>query len=82
MRRNLQRSHLSELTRILMNERTMMAPLPAPEDARSLARYELTQLSERISRALAAGSNVDATTRAHLLETKVRIDRALAKAAG
>ncbi len=76
MRRNLQRSHLSEMTRILMNERTIAAMTPAPEDARSLARYELTQLSERIGRAMAAGS-IDATTRAHLLDTKVRIDRAL-----
>jgi hypothetical protein len=77
IRRNLQRSYLSEMTRILMNERTLFAGALAPEDARSLARYELTQLSERIGRALSTGGTLDATTRAHLLETKVRIDRAL-----
>jgi hypothetical protein len=77
MRRNLQRSHVAEMTRVLMNERTPAQLALAPEDARSLARYELTQLSERIARALAGGASLDATTRAHLLETKVRIDRAL-----
>ena len=60
-----------------MNERTPMTTIVAPEDARSLARYELSQLSERIGRALSTGGSLDATTRAHLLETKVRIDRAL-----
>ncbi len=77
IRRNLQRSHLVEMIRVLMNERTPMMMMLAPEDARSLARYELSQLSERIARALATGASLDATTRAHLLETKVRIDRAL-----
>jgi hypothetical protein len=76
IRRNLQRSYIGEMTRILLNERSPFAPMPAPEDARSLARYELTQLSARIGRAQSSGS-LDATTRAHLLETKVRIDRAL-----
>jgi hypothetical protein len=76
-RRNLQRSYVSEMTRVLMTERTLLGPVPAPEDARSLARYELTQLSDRIGRALATGAALDATSRAHLLETKVRIDRAL-----
>ncbi|HEY0672237.1 MAG TPA: zinc-dependent metalloprotease [Longimicrobiales bacterium] len=77
IRRNLQRSHITEMMRVLMNERTPFMMTLAPEDARSLARYELTQLSERLGRALSAGSAIDATTRAHLLETKVRIDRAL-----
>ena len=77
-RRNLQRSHVSEMTRILMNERVLGGmPVPPPEDARSLARMELTNLSDRIGRTLANGASLDATTRAHLLETKVRIDRAL-----
>ncbi len=77
IRRNLQRSHIAEMTRILLNERSPFAPAPAPEDARSLARFELTQLSDRLGRALSNGASLDATTRAHLLETKVRIDRAL-----
>jgi hypothetical protein len=77
IRRNLQRSHLSEMIRILMNERTPFMSLLAPEDARSLARLELTQLSERIERVARSGAALDATSRAHLLETKVRIDRAL-----
>ena len=76
-RRNLRRTYVSEMTRVLINERSVLNPVPAPEDARSLARFELTQLSERIGRALSTGASLDATTRAHLLETKVRIDRAL-----
>jgi hypothetical protein len=77
IRRNLQRSYVSEMVRLMLNERPLFAP-SAPEDARSLARYELLQLSEQMGRALSSRANLDATTRAHLLETKARADRALA----
>ena len=50
----------------------------APEDARSLARYELTRLSERLALATAANNGLDLETRAHYAESKVRIDRTLA----
>lgn len=76
IRRNLQRSYVSEMVRLMLNERPFFAP-PAPEDARSLARYELLQLSEQLGRSLSGGGHLDATTRAHVLETKARIDRAL-----
>jgi hypothetical protein len=43
---------------------------------RSLARLELVELSDEIGRVLDRRS-LDRDTRAHLSETKVRIDRAL-----
>ncbi len=71
-RRNLQRSYLNELTILLID------PSPVvPEDARSLARWELRRLSSRLGDALAASVGLDTATRAHLDESKARIDRAL-----
>ncbi len=75
-RRNLQRMYVDHLTRIMLDVRPSPRTRPAPEDARSLARLELTELSSRIGRALEIPS-LDRTTRAHLLESKVRIDEAL-----
>jgi hypothetical protein len=78
-RRNLQRSHLEELVDKLLDRRggPPSAFNPAtPEDARSLARYELTRLSRRIAQVAGSGS-LDRMTRAHLAESKARIDRAL-----
>ncbi len=77
IRRNLQRAYLDRVTDILLDVRPSPTATPAPEDARSLARLELTELSARIEAALAAGSSLDRTTRAHLLESKARIDQAL-----
>jgi hypothetical protein len=71
-RRNLQRSHLNELVGLMIGRSPAV-----PEDARSLARYQLKQLSERIGAALASGASLDVATRAHLDESKARIDRAL-----
>ena len=75
-RRNLQRAYLTRMTDKLLDQRNPMAT-PTPEDVRSLARYELTTLSQRIGHALAAGGSTDVATRAHLMESKARIDRAL-----
>jgi hypothetical protein len=50
--------------------------IDAPEDVRSVARLELTELSTRIDTALDA-SDLTTETRAHLAETQARIDRAL-----
>lgn len=75
-RRNLQRAHLDLLTAKLNDIRAAPNAAPPPEDARSLARYELVRLSERIERALEAGS-LDVPTRAHLMETRARLERAL-----
>jgi hypothetical protein len=76
-RRNLQRAHLDQMSRIMLNLRPFPWVQPAPEDARSLARYELVELGQRIDRALAAGGSIETTTRAHLLESKARIDKAI-----
>lgn len=70
-RRNLQRTHVEVLTTLLTSRQSMV-----PEDARSLARYELRQLSDRIAAALEA-PGVDTMTRAHLEESKARMDAAL-----
>lgn len=48
-----------------------------PEDARSLARLELSELSERLDAVLASDASLSRETRAHLAESKARIDRAL-----
>jgi hypothetical protein len=75
-RRNLQRMHVKELTRIMYDTRTNPFVSPVPEDARSLARLELTQLSGRLGTALNT-QGLDNSTKAHLVETKARIDKAL-----
>lgn len=75
-RRNLQRAYIEELTRIMLDMRPTSGTYPAPEDARSLARLELVELSAAIGRAQQA-SGVDRTMQAHLAESKVRIDEAL-----
>ncbi len=75
-RRNLQRSYVDQLTRIMLDLRPSPSTPPAPEDARSLARLELTELSDRLRRSLEAPS-LDRTAKAHLMESKVRIDEAL-----
>ena len=48
-----------------------------PDDARSLARLHLVELSDRIDPALDAGAAVDVETRAHFMESQARIERAL-----
>jgi hypothetical protein len=75
-RRNLQRMYVDHLTRIMLDIRPTPSSRPAPEDARSLARLELIELSGRIGTALQSAS-LDRTTKAHLTESKVRIDEAL-----
>jgi hypothetical protein len=75
-RRNLQRMYVDHLIRIMLDVRPSPSTRPAPEDARSLARLELTELSGRIGSALESAS-LDRTTRAHLMESKARIDEAL-----
>ena len=82
-RRTLQRTYTDRLIDFLLDTTSWITIAPGdadqqsvPEDVRSLARLELAQLSDRIGRTLDRGS-LDRTTRAHLSETKVRIDRAL-----
>jgi hypothetical protein len=71
IRRDIQRWHLGRLTRMVV------APtLATPEDARSVARATLTDLSARLDRAL-AGSGLDAYTRAHYVDSRQRIRQTL-----
>lgn len=71
-RRDLQRAHLDEMTKLLVKpaERT-------PADARAVARMQLRGLARRIDGALGAGASLDAYTRAHLQESRARIQKAL-----
>jgi hypothetical protein len=48
-----------------------------PADARSVARVQLRDVNRRISASLTRGATLDAYTRAHLDESKARIDMAL-----
>ena len=52
-------------------------PPGAPDDARALARLALTRVDARCARALAVAAPMGDNTRAHLLETRARIKRAL-----
>ncbi len=49
-----------------------------PEDARSLARLQLQRIDARCARAQRTGATLGEYTRAHLAETRARIQRALA----
>ena len=72
-RRDLQRAHLDQMIRLVTD-----APSGTPADARSVARYTLTDLHERLERRLAPPTyNFDTYTRAHLAESKERIKSAL-----
>jgi hypothetical protein len=56
----------------------LLRPNPAtPEDAATLARYNLTQIRGRIQQALGSDPAMNTTTRAHLQESAARIDEAL-----
>jgi hypothetical protein len=78
-RRNLQRAYLDELVAKALDRvqgtRNSFNP-STPEDARSLARYEMERLSRRIGQ-IQGDTRLDRVTRAHLGESKARIDRAL-----
>jgi len=79
---NLQRLYTDRLIRLMLEAppfRTYsdgsIREVPVPEHVRSLARLELTELSEQITQAL--NGTLDRDMQAHLTETQVRIDRAL-----
>jgi len=71
-RRDLQRAYLDEMIGIVTD-----APSNMPADARSVARAQLRDLSERINRRLSPPYNFDAYTEAHLREVQVRLEKAL-----
>jgi hypothetical protein len=70
-RRELQRAYVDRLTEMVARR-----PEGLPGDARAAARAALVELRGRIATSL-AGGGADAITRAHLAESKVRIDHAL-----
>jgi len=69
-RRNLQREHLTQLSRILLAPKK-----DTPGDAIALARADLNYLRGRISGALTA--SLDAISRAHLEDSAARIQQVL-----
>ena len=71
-RRDLQRAYLDRMTEIIVNPPDRM-----PADARAVARVQLRDLQQRISRRLTPPYNFDAYTYAHLYEIQERIDKAL-----
>ncbi|MGH7612935.1 MAG: zinc-dependent metalloprotease [Gemmatimonadales bacterium] len=71
IRRDLQRMYLGELLQL------HVSPAPGtPDDARAIARVTLVELNGRLTRALAAG-RLDAYTRAHYADARVKIEQAL-----
>jgi hypothetical protein len=89
IRRNLQREHLRRLMSMVIGSRSssfestygyvvFAGASGVPADARSLARMHLADLRKRMTGVLdQAGSNLDETTRAHLVECRERINKAL-----
>ena len=72
LRRSLQREHLNLLILMVLRNRRV------PEDARSLAWYELRQLDKDLEKAIKKrGKKMDDYTRAHLEETRDRIVKTL-----
>ncbi len=79
LRRNIQREHLKTLSRIALRNYSV------PEDATSLARASLNRIAENLDTKLGDTKLSDATSRAHLEETRARIkailDAQIAKSA-
>ena len=71
-RRDLQRAYVDRLAAMVVSP-----PPGLPDDARALARLQLTRIDGRASRTLAGKEPVGDYTRAHLMETRARIKRAL-----
>jgi hypothetical protein len=71
-RRSLQREHLKRMTNMLLRDAAM------PEDARTLARYELVELQGRLKGILGRSKGaMPLETRAHLAECSARIEESL-----
>lgn len=71
-RRNLQRMHLRMLMALMLDGEDS----GIPADAGAICRLSAAELSEKIGRLLEKG-DVEAATRAHLVDSKKRIDKAL-----
>ena len=71
-RREVQRAYVDRLSQMVVSP-----PQGLPDDARALARLQLTRVDARAARALQGETAMGDYTRAHLLETRARIKRAL-----
>src|SRR5882672_3760314 len=73
-RRDVQRAYVDRLAGMVVSP-----PPGAPDDARALARLQLSRIDSRCVQALAlaAKAPIGDYTRAHLIETRARIKRAL-----
>lgn len=70
LRRNLQRSYLQSLSQLALSGGS------APEDCQTVAFMELKELGESLQEA-ADQDNLDAYTRAHVVESQARVAKAL-----
>ena len=71
LRRAVQREHLKIMTDMMLRKSNV------PEDARTLAWYNLRRLREKLDRAVARSGRLDEYTKAHLAETRDRIAKTL-----
>lgn len=71
LRRALQRQYMNAMVSMVLRE------VDAPEDARTVARYELRRLHKSIDRALRKVNEKEIYTKAHLEEAQDRIGKAL-----
>jgi hypothetical protein len=71
LRRALQREHMTVMTDMILRRGDV------PEDARTVARYELKQLRDSIGRAMRKVNKKDVYTLAHLEESYDRIGKAI-----
>jgi hypothetical protein len=71
-RRQVQRAYLDRMATLVVSP-----PPGTPDDARALARLQLVRIDTRAARALAAEAPIGDYTRAHLMESRARIKRAL-----
>lgn len=71
LRRALQREHLELTTKMVLRT------VDVPEDARTLAWYNLRLLRDRLNKTLSRSRKLDEYTKAHLEETQARINKTL-----
>ncbi len=71
LRRALQREYMNALISMVLRQ------VDAPEDARTIARYELKQLHGKLAQAMRKVDDKDLYTKAHLEEAHDRIGKAL-----
>ncbi|NOT34489.1 MAG: zinc-dependent metalloprotease [Candidatus Eisenbacteria bacterium] len=71
-RRDVQRAYVDRLAGLMVG-----SVAGAPDDARALARLQLSRIDQRCTRQLASEAPMGDYTRAHLLESRARIKRAM-----